>query len=76
MDVIPCFYCKLGMVVIMILVMTRSFMFRKLHGDNEFDGALFNVDEHCNCRHAKLFLDSNSIQSILKMVVWSWYHYS
>ena len=50
--------------MIMILVMTLSFKFRKLHGDNEFDGALFNVDEHCNCRHAKLFLDSNSILSI------------
>ena len=55
--------------MIMILVMTRSFKFRNLHGDNEFDGALANVDEHCNCMHAKLLLDSNSIQSILKMVV-------
>ena len=57
--------------MIMILVMTRSFKFRQMHGDNEFDGALANGDEHCNCRHAKLFLDSNSIQSILKMLVWS-----
>ena len=47
--------------MIMILVMTRSFKFRQMHGDNEFDGAIANVDEHCNCRHAKIFLDSNSI---------------
>ena len=55
--------------MIMILVMTRSFKFRNLHGDNEFDGAVANVNEHCNFRHAKLFLYSNSIQFILKMVV-------
>ena len=57
--------------MIIILVMTRSFKFRKLHGDNEFEGVLADANERCNCRHANLFLDSNSVQSILKMLVWS-----
>ena len=37
--------------MIMILVMTRSFKFRKLHGDNDIDVdvVLANVDEHYNC---------------------------